>query len=103
MGVSNGCRMGWNQGPRGRPETPRVYPSKAGAATEGGNLFWARKRRPARLSLVHDRAFPLPEHLLSLAGEFFRPRGADAGGIPPADQAEPAAGRPARARSGPAG
>ena len=55
-----------------------------------------------RLSWGHDGAFPLPEHLCGAAGELFRPRGADPGGRAAADQAEPAAGGPSRARSGPA-
>ena len=76
-------------------------------------LFWAPKRhfrpavgpnrlpiRGARLSLGHDRPFPVPEHLCGAAGELFRPRGADPRRRPPADQAEPGAGGPARARSG---
>ena len=56
----------------------------------------------APILMAHDRPFPVPEHLCGPAGELFRPGGADPGGRPPADQAEPAAGRPARPRSGPA-
>src|SRR5437868_5975919 len=74
--------------------------------TVGGNqmrrLFWARKRPLARLSWVHDAAIPVRAHLCRLAGEFLRPRGADPGRSPAADQAEPGARHPARARSGPA-
>src|SRR5262249_46494142 len=40
---------------------------------------------------VHDGAFPLPALLRGAAGEFLRPRRADAGRFPPDDQAEPAA------------
>ena len=42
-----------------------------------------------RLSLGHDRPFPVPEHLCGAAGELFRPRGPDPRRRPPADQAEP--------------
>src|SRR6185312_6871831 len=62
----------------------------------------ARKRPPPRLSWDHDGEFPLPEHLCGPARQFFRTRSADPGGLAPADQAQPAAGGPARARPRPA-
>ena len=44
----------------------------------------------SRLSLGHDRPFPVPEHLCGAAGELFRPRRPYPRRQPPADQAEPA-------------
>ena len=111
--------------PKARPRRVRVYPTRSGAATECGADFGRQNRRrdlkterkpghplamaqgdclfPGRAYLeAHDSPFPVPEHLYGAAGELFRPRGADPGRRPAADQAEPAAGGPARPRSRPA-
>ena len=53
------------------------------------------------LSCQHDGAFPLPKYLFGAAGELLRPGGADPRGLASADQIEPAAGGPSRARSRP--
>ena len=101
-------------------QSPRELREGLPDGARGGNqwrgLFWARdseisartvpNRLPIpcpRLSLGHDRPFPVPEHLFGAAGELFRPRGPDPRRRPPADQAEPGACRPSRARSGRAG
>src|SRR6478736_5321017 len=42
-----------------------------------------------RLSVGHDRPFPVPEHLFGPAGDLFRPGGPYPRGGSPADQAEP--------------
>ena len=111
----NRCRRS-ESGVKARAKLRRVYPTQRGAATNGGAVFGSesepfrqardRNRLPIpcpRLSLGHDRPFPVPEHLFGAAGELFRPRGADPRRRPPADQAEPGPGRPSRARSRPAG
>ena len=102
-------------GGQNRGQRPRELREGLPDAARGGNqwrgLFCARKRdfRPTgpnrlpipcpRLSLGHDRPFPVPEHLFGAAGELFRPRGPDPRRRPPADQAEPGPGRPSRPRS----
>src|SRR3977135_178159 len=106
---------GQESGAKARAKCGRVYPSRRGAATKAGAVLGSktvisRMRAPnrlpisrPRLSLAHDRPFPVPEHLFGAARDLFRPRGADPGGFAAADQAEPAAGAPARPRSRPAG
>src|SRR5258708_17131741 len=106
---------GQEWGAKARAKCGRVYPSRRGAATKAGAVLGSKtvisrmeapNRLPIpgrRLSLAHDRPFPVPEHLFGAAVELFRPGSAHASGLPAADQAEPAAGAPARPRSGPAG
>ena len=101
-------------------QRPRELREGLPDAARGGNqwrgLFCAPRREISartgpnrlpipcpRLSLGHDRPFPVPEHLFGAAGELFRPRGPYPGRRPPADQAEPGAGRPSRPRSRRAG
>ena len=84
----------------------RLFPAPGPENGENPDLSAAMREpiaysAPARLSLGHDRPFPVPEHLFGAAGELFRPRGADPRRRPAADQAEPGAGGPARARSRP--
>src|SRR6266571_4676286 len=79
-----------------------VYPTRPEAATDGRACFMPQKpdfrprtgfsvpepgsnRLPIcapRLSLGHDRPFPVPEHLFGAAGELFRPRGPHPGRRP---------------------
>ena len=92
---------------QGQPGTPKngCKPEKM---TEKQRHFGAALDRadcliPAHAYLGTDEcAFPLSEYLCRAAGGLFRARRPDAGGLAPADQAEPAAGDPSRPRSGPA-
>ena len=101
----NGCRRTGIGGRKPARSAAGFTRARRGAATKAGAVLGpktaiSRDRKPRTVCQFpacayldgHDRPFPVPEHLCGAAGELFRPGGADPGGRPAADQAEPAAG-----------
>src|SRR5690348_3292281 len=71
MGVSNRCRMGRNQEPKGRPETPEGLPEQGWRGNQSRNCFGLEKgtcRAYLQLMTVH---FPFQNSYAALPANFF--------------------------------
>src|SRR5690348_9473248 len=71
MGVSNRCRMGRNQEPKGRPETPEGLPEQGWRGNQSRNCFGLEKGTCRAYLWVMTVHFPFQNSYAALPANFF--------------------------------